>query len=695
MRLRTVLALAVIVVASAASLSYYRAPLPSPLTLELVLEPGAPAGPQPLITSGRTGAGDFLFIRPQGPDAIVVGYETWGEPGRFSPPVPIPADRRFQLTIEHPAFSRVRGLFARPTDLLRVTVNGAEAFRTPVNTFTRRPSQIHFGRNPIGGTACAVELNGRLLLPDGRELRGRPDALNGARARLHGWLFVTRWPAIAALLLGAATYVALGRSDLGGRVRRAVAALRIHRTWLAVAAAGTLAFAAIVTCGTFRLGYAETFGDFYDYQAESLLQGRLDVPWEAIGGEAFVHGGKNYGYFGPTPALLRLPFIIFDLEFGRLTRPLMIAMFAVTLFACYLVLRAARELAGLCEDAPPAWATLTVVGGAAMGSTLFYLGSRAYVYHEAILCGAMFALLAAWAALRHVLEPEKRGWIVSLLCGILSVHARAPTGFFALTFLGAMAMVVLVQRRRTQPRLARRQIVVGAACAFGVFSFNLLSYAKFRTFEGCPLRYNVQYDAARLARIDGRQFHLVNIPIAVDTYLVRPNFRFESGFPWFFLGQTVSDREWLQTKIDYHDKALGFPYAMPGLFGLATLGGFLAWRRVPSLRLALGATWAAAAPMTLAMFAAIALTHRYTADFCPFLITAAAFGTPGIDATGGSLRRGLRVLCLCATVASIGVTLAITVHHQGKDVWGVPDGVRENYAALQQRIDRLFGREGR
>src|SRR5205085_2894976 len=157
----------------------------------------------------------------------------------------------------------------------------------------------------------------------------------------------------------------------------------------------------------------------------------------------------------------------------------------------------------------------------------------------------------------------KRWWIGSLVCGVLSVHARPPTGLFALTFLGAMAAAVALQHRSEPRLLLRRQLIIGALCALGIFSFNVVSYLKFGTFEGCPLRFNVQYDAKRLARIDGKQFHLVNLPIAFDSYLVDPNFRFEPGFPYFFIGSNKSHREWRNTKIDYHDNTLGFPYAMP------------------------------------------------------------------------------------------------------------------------------------
>jgi hypothetical protein len=597
-------------------------------------------------------------------------------------------------------------VFAPASDRLRIVANGMELFNAPVKYFVRLPVEIHFAENPIGGTACDPVLHGRILLPDGRELRGHPTPLFTLRQRVVGWIAISRWQAVSAFLMGLAVFVfwerlrwrnvmqallliphgsrAFAGHRYGGELFRH---LWLHRWFLGTATFATFAFAWIVSCGTFDLIYPESFGNFYEHQAASLLQGRLDVPDEAISGEAFIVDGKRYGYFGITPALLRLPFVIFGFHFGELSRAFMLLYFAVTLAVCYALLRAVYQLSGRGDGPPSRWATVCFIGGAGLGSTLYYLGSRAYVYHEAILCGVMFALISCWYALRHFAAPASRAWIVALVCGILSVHARPPTGFFALTFLGAMALAVVIRSGAQRSTIIRRQLVIGALCGFGVFTFNILSYLKFKTFEGCPLRYNVQYDAKRLARIDGKQFHLANLGISLDSYLVRPNFHFESSFPYFFLGSIAPGRPWAQSKIDYHDKTLGFPYAMPGLFALATLGGVAAFAALPRMRILVIATWAAGIPMSLAMFTAIAITHRYTADFCPFLFVAAALGIVGVESFSGFWRSLTRMVIGVATLCSVLITFAISLHHQGHDVWGVPDGVREKYTALRRGVD--------
>ena len=95
--------------------------------------------------------------------------------------------------------------------------------------------------------------------------------------------------------------------------------------------------------------------------------------------------------------------------------------------------------------------------------------------------------------------------------------------------------------------------------------------------------------------------------------------------------------------------------------------------------------WAAAVPLSLAMFAAIATSERYTGDFCPFLICSAAFGL------AAPLWRPVTVAALCAaTLWACALTWAVTIHYQGAKVWGVPDHVTKGYQQLRHRVDDFF-----
>lgn len=693
--LRLLVATALFAALAALCLRHYCPPLPNPLTVDLVLQRGAPGQSEPLVVAGREFFGDFLFVRHVDATHVIFGYDSWGHPGHVGTvPVAFTPGQPLRLRLTLPAFDRVRGDFTDPPGPVRVECAGATVFSDNVHYFMRQPAEIFLAENPLGGSACGPRLHGQLRLPDGRELRGNPENFLSFRDRLEGWFRHTLQPFALLALSGAIVFGWLPLHCFRPTALRALLAaaarlLTAHRWFAGTVAVSAAVFGWMVTWGELRFDYPEQLGSFYDFQAVSFLHGRLDVPDEAIGGEAFVIGDKLYGYFGPTPALLRLPFVIFGFAFGNLTRAFLLGYFVAALTAGYLLLRLALRLTGA-TGAPSPWSVVLLLGNAGLGSTLFFLGSRAYVYHEAILCGAAFALFACYFALHHLAEPTRRWWLWSLLCGLLSLHARPPTGLFALTFLGCVCATHLLRelRARSLPG-ALRPAALGLLCVVGAFTFNGLAYLKFNTFEGTPLRFSRPYDAERLAKIDGKSFHAANLPYGAYTYLVRPNFRFEPKFPWFYLGANTPPHFFERAKIDLPDHTNALPWAMPALVLLATVGCAAAFARFPAARTVIVITWAAVVPMSLALFTAIATAQRYTGDFVPFLICAAALGLAAVESAAPRWRQISRSALAVLTAAAILQTSALTLHYQREVVWGVPEDIRQNYQLLRQRIDRL------
>ena len=671
--------------------------LPSPLKLKLELDAGATGGSDPLIVSGRKDAGDFLSIHYLDAHTVRLAYDSWGVPAVFSSPITLPPGRRLQLDVELPALRQVQG--AEPTwtprDRVRLICEGQTVLETPVHFFVRETGHIWFGENPLGGTACGPAFRGTIRHASGQLLRGSAAEIFTLRERWHGWL--RQHPGNVLMLVVLSGALGYGLQQLAGfagsgRFRRLASR---HRWFLGTTAACSLIFTWMVTYGSFQLRYPEVFGNFYDYQAASLLEGRLDVPEVAVGGEAFEAKGKFYGYFGPTPALLRLPFNVAGIGFGQLSRLFMLLYFVASLTAAYLIfcdaVRRTRPPGAPDFAAPPSpFATFILLASTGLGSTVFYLGSRGVIFHEAILAGIAFALWSTWCSLRHLYEPERRWWIGALVCGLLSLHSRPPTGLFALTLLGGIVLFHLLGQRR---RGLYRNLAIIAGCAVGVLSLNGLGYLKFGVFEAAPLRLSRPYaNPDRLAHIDGKSFHLVNLPYNFDNYVLRPNYRIDPGFPWFYIESRTPGRHFPKAKIDLPDRTLALPYAMPSLFGLATLGCLAALLRAPRLRWPIVALWAAVLPMTLALFAAVATAQRYTGDFCPFLIAAGAFGLAALEGNRrGRVNSAARNGLALATLTAIGVTFALTLHYQREIVWGVPEPSRQAYQEFRHRVDTFFG----
>jgi hypothetical protein len=694
-------------------ISGFTPPFECPLLLDLVMPTAKVGRTEPLIATGRFEAGDFLVVTYPAADTAVISYDAWGHGGPSSPPIAFTPGSRHRLAVDMPTLVGSLGTSAASRGRLRVHWDNRVVIDAEVPFHRHAPGQVFFGTNPIGGNTDGGAFSGEIRTATGRRLKGRSDALWSGQPRWLAWLRhapgqLLMILALAAIAGGVTRKLAQWCHSRGSQAGHDSAAAPIWSktaAWALVAAApGVLAFGWLVTGATGRLFEAENYGAFYDYQAASLLQGRLDVAEEGIRHESFVYQGRHYGYFGPTPAVLRIPFSVLNVGFTRLSRSFMTVYFIAALTASYLVLREATRLVRGPDAKPAPWAAVALMVNVGLGSTVFFLGTRAYIYHEAILCGVAFALWSTYCSLRWQSIPTSRWWIGSVVCGLFAVHARPPVGLFALTLVATSAGVIALRVRAdtsdppatepaTPPRPPwRRLVFIMVLAAAAVLSFNALSYLKFRTIEGCPLRYNVLYSPARLARIDGRQFHWRNLGFGLDAYLVRPTLVVDARFPFFHFAK-VTRAEYPAAKIDMIESIVGLPYAMPGLVGLTLLA--TAWWMLRDRRCAhpLLALWAAVVPMGVAMFAAIAVSHRYTADFCPFLIAAAAFGLAAIESAAPGWRTLGRALLLVLTLGAVLITSGLALGYQGEGVWGVPETTKKKYQHLKQTVDGWIQRQ--
>ena len=95
--------------------------------------------------------------------------------------------------------------------------------------------------------------------------------------------------------------------------------------------------------------------------------------------------------------------------------------------------------------------------------------------------------------------------------------------------------------------------------------------------------------------------------------------------------------------------------------------------------------------MSVALCAAIATAQRYTGDWIPFLVGAAALGLAALETASLRLRLALRALLFGCTLAALLLTFALTLHYQGEGVWGVPKDVTDHYQTLRKTVDTFLG----
>jgi hypothetical protein len=419
-----------------------------------------------------------------------------------------------------------------------------------------------------------------------------------------------------------------------------------------------LVFAWMVTDGTFDPGHRVPFsGNFYDVQAHRMLAGHLSMPKDVLSIEGYEHDGNWYMYFGPAPALLRLPTAaLTDSLDGRTGVASMLLAFAVRIRRWVL--------GGAGTDSGGATATDPVARGDAVdaldevlaavtafalgaGTTVIFLGVGAYVYHEAIMWGVALSFGAFAAILGWIESARPRRLLAAGVLTLLALLSRLAVGIAPAATLLLLALALAVARLWPKARplaahlglaadgIAWRTVgwlVAAAAVPLGVYA--VVNLAKFGTLFSVPYDHQAANElvAGRRAMLASNGGTLVN-PKALPTNLwqyLRPDaFRLSGGWPWVRL-PTWRPHVFGDLRYDMLDRTSSVTAAMP-VFVVLAVSGVVAMVRAAvcssraSLRsLALPVLGAACAAVPTLVF--VYITERYTADFVPVLVLPALAG---------------------------------------------------------------------
>jgi hypothetical protein len=481
------------------------------------------------------------------------------------------------------------------------------------------------------------------------------------------------------------------QSDLPGIPEHASGiARRFGWSCAAATALSAFVFVWLLTDESFNLFRSLPFSNFYDIQARALLHGHWNVPPAPLWIEGFRIGGRTYMYYGPVPALLRIPVLLFTHRFdGRLSELSMLLAFIVALVAVSrlswkvrLIFRGNGEVGW--TEALLAGAWTAAIG---LGSVLVFLGSDLRVYYEAELWGAALALCAFDAIVGLAMRPTR--WRVVAAGGFttLAMMTRGSVGAGPLAALGLVAVVhgvvALARRldgrsesrwsrwshRLVEPRLgASASDLVGGrwqwlrglpdrtrfaslvvAVLVPAASYVTVNEIKFRTLISIPFTHQSfeAHNPARqavLAANHGSLFGLEYIPTSLLAYLRPDALRFTRLFPFVaFPGPATVIGH---VAYDTRDFASSVTTTMPLLFiaalvGLAALfrpvGGWLHRAgRIDRVVLASPERAAGRAGFRLAVVGAAVgtfgtltiayIANRYLADLLPLVVLACLVG---------------------------------------------------------------------
>lgn len=465
----------------------------------------------------------------------------------------------------------------------------------------------------------------------------------------------------------------------------------------AAGAAVLVAAAAVMTDGRFRIfARGQHFTDFYDQLGHSILHGRFDVPRATIGPEAFLIGGRTYGYFGPTPALLRIPLdLVFPWMWGRWTRVVMLGAIAASLAAAHVIHHQVRRALGAPSRSPLAEQAIdaSFVLAVGFGTTLAFVARRPILYHEASVVGAAFATGALAALARYLAERRLRQLVSATALALLAVLSRASIGtgpLVALVLLAGATLAGVLLPASGEPGRAHRALeralafwavprggsarkhalVLVALLAAGGAAIAFRNLRTLGNLSGEPpldRHVAIMKDPARLARTQGRFIHPENLRTMLYNYLRPDGVVLAGRFPFFLPKPARSALQYDEAHVDSAEPFVSVTAVYPVWLALSLVGIAAAFwptankgDRRPELRLALvGAALGCAGP-----FVAVYLTLRYLHDLFPLFVVAGALGLEALVALAA--RRVWARVALLAVVllgaytcaASVGITLA-------------------------------------
>ena len=272
----------------------------------------------------------------------------------------------------------------------------------------------------------------------------------------------------------------------------------------------------------------EVLGGAYDSQAEHFLRGDVGVDADAIAHETMNVNGKVRMYFGPFPALLRIPLnFIYPAGHGKWSRISGFCAGVIALFAFTGLVGTALRSSPLSPRARNRIGNACMVGFA-FGSPLLLLLGNLSIYDEAIIWGfawSVAALYFVWRSRTTEGAALTRSLLTFSICAGAALLSRATFG--APFVLIAPLLAIRLFHRQPIRNITALLLPLGTAFVFYLF----LSYARFGDFSGMNMRYNVNPVQRDFAVKHGR-FRLQRVPYSFADYffLRSPKLQREAPF---------------------------------------------------------------------------------------------------------------------------------------------------------------------
>ena len=421
----------------------------------------------------------------------------------------------------------------------------------------------------------------------------------------------------------------------------------------------------------------EVLGGAYDSQAEHFLRGDVGVDAAAIAHETMIVNGKVRMYFGPFPALLRIPLnFIYPAGHGKWSRISGFCAGVIALFAFAGLVKTALRSSPLSSRARN-WVGNACVIGFALGSPLLLLLGNLSIYDEAIIWGLAWSLAALYFACRSRTTEGAaltRSLLAFSFCAGAALLSRATFGA-PFVLIAPLLAIRLFDR---QPIRNITALLLPLCAAFIFYLF--LSYARFGDFSGMNMRYSIN-PVQRDFAVKHRLFRIERVPYSFADYFVLRSPKLQREAPFLKAGRQ-----------DYENESL---YVMPFTETYSSLLWSSSWillGAVIGVALLLrpdgadGVDRAIAAIFLLQVIVILSfmgLAQRYVAELFPFLIFAFL-----IFLRQGKIAFQLRYLLIGLVVISVVINSLTTVSWLVEADMNVPAETRAKWNQFLGRTSR-------
>jgi hypothetical protein len=127
---------------------------------------------EPLLVTGKTGAGDFIYVTYEDEKHIRIGYDHWAVGGVESDPIEVDYGVPHEIWIslgtlypqagEDAYWQGDAAARSRLTSTLSVILDGKTVLSSEAKPYPSTPDEVTIGKNQIGGSTCDAEFSGTI-----------------------------------------------------------------------------------------------------------------------------------------------------------------------------------------------------------------------------------------------------------------------------------------------------------------------------------------------------------------------------------------------------------------------------------------------------------------------------------------------------------------------------------------------------